>query len=72
MPPFPYHALRRPDSAKFGHLTVGGTAAMVDDRPENTGALPDSDRPKRAPPTIDLEATEVSTEAPNADRKSVV
>ena len=27
---------------------------MVDDRPENTGSLPDSDRPKRAPPTIDL------------------
>ena len=35
---------------------------MVDDRPEETGSLPDSERPKRAPPTIDLEATEVSTE----------
>jgi hypothetical protein len=35
---------------------------MVDDRPEDTGSLPDSDRPKRAPPTIDLEATEVSSE----------
>ncbi len=33
---------------------------MVDDRPEDTGSLPDSGRPKRAPPTIDLEATEVS------------
>jgi hypothetical protein len=35
---------------------------MVDDRPEETGSLPDSERPKREPPTIDLEATEVSTE----------
>ena len=34
---------------------------MVDDRPEDTGSLPDSERPKRAPPTIDLEATEVPT-----------
>jgi hypothetical protein len=38
---------------------------MVDDRPENQGSLPDSDRPKRAPPTIDLEATEVSSETPH-------
>jgi hypothetical protein len=36
---------------------------MVDDRPENTGSPPDSERPKRAPPTIDLTATEVTTEA---------
>lgn len=35
---------------------------MVDDRPENTGSLPDQGRPKREPPTIDLEATEVSSE----------
>ena len=35
---------------------------MVDDRPEDKGSLPDMERPKRAPPTIDLEATEVSTE----------
>jgi hypothetical protein len=35
---------------------------MVDDRPEDTGSLPDSGRPKREPPTIDLEATEVSSE----------
>jgi hypothetical protein len=41
---------------------------MVDDRPENTGSPPDSDRPKRAPPTIDLAATEVTTEtAPASD-----
>lgn len=35
---------------------------MVADRPEDTGSLPDSSRPKREPPTIDLEATEVSSE----------
>ena len=35
---------------------------MVDDRPEDTGSLPDSGRPKREPPTIDLEATAVSSE----------
>jgi hypothetical protein len=40
---------------------------MVDDRPEETGSLPDSERPKRAPPTIDLEATDVSTATPHAD-----
>jgi hypothetical protein len=40
---------------------------MVDDRPNETGSLPDSERPKRAPPTIDLEATDVSTAAPHAD-----
>jgi hypothetical protein len=35
---------------------------MVDDRPEDTGSPPDSERPRRAPPTIDLKATEVSSE----------
>ena len=40
-----------------------GNRVMVDDRPENTGSPPDSERPKRAPPTIDLTATEVTTEA---------
>ena len=35
---------------------------MVDDRPEDTGSLPDSGRPKREPPTIDLKATDVSSE----------
>ena len=39
---------------------------MVDDRPEYTGSLPDSERPKRPPPTIDLEATEVSSETSHA------
>jgi hypothetical protein len=38
------------------------TAAMVDDRPEDTGSPPDSGRPRREPPTIDLEATDVSSE----------
>jgi hypothetical protein len=40
---------------------------MVDDRPEETGSLPESERPKRAPPTIDLEATDVSTATSHAD-----
>lgn len=35
---------------------------MVADRPEDTGSLPDSSRPKREPPTIDLEASEISSE----------
>ena len=33
---------------------------MAEDRPEDAAASPDSARVKRAPPTIDLEATEVS------------
>ena len=41
---------------------------MADDRPEDTGSLPDSDRPKRAPPTIDLKATEVSSATAHAER----
>lgn len=40
---------------------------MVDDKGDETGSLPDQERPKRAPPTIDLEATKVSTAAPHAD-----
>ena len=43
---------------------------MVDDRPEDTGSLPDSGRPKREPPTIDLEATEVSSETKSAAEAS--
>ncbi len=39
---------------------------MVDDRPEDTEQPPDSGRAKRAPPTIDLEAMEVSGETRNA------
>ena len=40
---------------------------MVDDMPEDTGSLPESERPRRAPPTIDLEATAVSTAASYSD-----
>lgn len=36
---------------------------MVDDRPEDTTPSPDLRRPKRAPPTIELEATEVKSAA---------
>ena len=43
---------------------------MVDDRPEDTGSLPDSGRPKREPPTIDLEATEVSSETKSSAETS--
>jgi hypothetical protein len=39
---------------------------MVDDRPEDMEPSPDSGRAKRAPPTIDLEATEISGETQNA------
>jgi hypothetical protein len=35
---------------------------MVEDMPEDKGPAPDSGRAKRAPPTIDLEASEVSGE----------
>jgi hypothetical protein len=35
---------------------------MVDDRPENQGSLPESERPKREPPTIELKATDVTSE----------
>jgi hypothetical protein len=36
-----------------------GNPAMADDRPEHIEVTPDLGRPKRAPPTLDLEATEV-------------
>jgi hypothetical protein len=42
-----------------------GTVAMVDDSPEDT-TPPDSGRAKRAPPTIDLEASKVSGETHDA------
>ena len=38
---------------------------MVEDKPENIEPSPDSGRAKRPPPTIDLEATEVSDQAPD-------
>jgi hypothetical protein len=37
-----------------------GNPAMADDRPEHIEVTPDLGRPKRAPPTLDLEATEVT------------
>ncbi|MEA2864498.1 MAG: hypothetical protein QOC84_2454 [Bradyrhizobium sp.] len=40
---------------------------MVDDTPEDAEPSPDSGRPKRAPPTIDLEASEVTGETRNPD-----
>ena len=39
---------------------------MAEERPDDPGPSPDS-RPKRAPPTIDLQATEVSSEPPKAE-----
>lgn len=35
---------------------------MADDKPEDAGLAPDTGRAKRTPPTIDLEATDVSTQ----------
>ena len=43
---------------------------MDEDRPENTSPSPDSGRAKRPPPTIDLEASEVSGETQGAGAKS--
>ena len=43
---------------------------MADDRPEDTGPSPDPGRPKRTPPTIDLEATEVTGETQNMGSES--
>ena len=43
---------------------------MVDDRPEDIGPSPDPGRAKRAPPTIDLEATEVSGDTQAAGASS--
>jgi hypothetical protein len=39
---------------------------MADDKPEDAGTPVDSGRAKRAPPTIDLEATEISGETKDA------
>ncbi len=39
---------------------------MVDDNPEDTTPSPDSGRARRPPPTIDLEASQVSSETRNA------
>lgn len=39
---------------------------MADDKPEDAGLASESGRARRTPPTIDLEATEVSTQPPQA------
>lgn len=39
---------------------------MADDKPEDAGLAPESGRAKRTPPTIELEATEVSTQPQDA------
>src|SRR6478735_6050810 len=45
---------------------------MVDDRSEDTGSLPGSERPKRAAPTIDLAATVVSDDIKSSAEKGSV
>jgi hypothetical protein len=40
---------------------------MVDDKPEDIGPQPDLDRPRRAAPTLDLDAIEISDETQNGD-----
>jgi hypothetical protein len=40
---------------------------MVDDKPEDIGPQPDLNRPRRAAPTLDLDAIEISDETQNAD-----
>jgi hypothetical protein len=40
---------------------------MVDDKPDDVGPQPDLDRPKRAAPTLDLNAIEISDETQYAD-----
>ena len=43
---------------------------MAEDRPEEVELPPDPGRAKRAPPTIDLEATEISSESRPADAEA--
>ena len=45
---------------------------MVDETADDTGLAPDPGRVKRAPPTIDLEATEISSELPKNEAKAEV
>ena len=40
---------------------------MVDDKSDDSGPQADLDRPKRAPPTLDLDAIEISDETQHAD-----
>jgi hypothetical protein len=53
-----------PNLVTFGR-NQRGTVAMVDDSPEDKAPSPDQGRPRRAPPTIDLDASEVSGETRN-------
>jgi hypothetical protein len=43
---------------------------MIDQTPDDTGLAPDPGRVKRAAPTIDLEATEISSEPPKTEVKT--
>jgi hypothetical protein len=43
---------------------------MVDDKPDDSGPQADLGRPKRAPPTLDLDAIEISDETQQADAAS--
>jgi hypothetical protein len=45
---------------------------MVDDKPDDIGPQADPDRPKRAPPTLDLDAIEISDETQRADAADAV
>jgi hypothetical protein len=45
---------------------------MVDDKSDDTGPRPDPDRPKRAAPTLDLDAIEISDETQQADAAEAV
>src|SRR4051812_5318476 len=45
---------------------VQGTFAMVDDKPEDPS--PDPERGRRPPPTLDLDAVEISDETSNGAR----
>src|SRR3954447_9777799 len=40
---------------------------MVDDKPDEPAATPEPDRPKREPPTLDLEAIEISDQTREAE-----
>jgi len=56
----------KPNLVMFGRNNQG-TAGMADDTPEDTMSPPDPGRTKRAPPTIDLEASEVPGETRSAE-----
>jgi hypothetical protein len=56
---------RLPNLVTFGR-NQRGTIAMVDDSPEHMAPSPDQGRPRRAPPTIDLPASEVSGQTRHA------